>query len=88
MATAALEILSSGQYTIHSHKETDEFGETTSDGMNNMILWMCALMAQLSHEWGVIERRLWWFCEWSGGKISNVFDVLQKYLKWQPLAEY
>ena len=37
---------------------------------------------------GVIERRLWWFCEWSGGKISNVFDVLQKYLKWQPLTEY
>ena len=38
VTTAALEILSSGQYTIHSHKETDEFGETTSDGMNNMIL--------------------------------------------------
>ena len=56
MATAALEILSSGQYTIHSHKETDEFGETTSDGMNNMILWMCALMAQLSHEWGWLKE--------------------------------
>ena len=45
MATAALKILSSGQYTIHSHKETDEFGETTSDGMNNrfcecVLLWL------------------------------------------------
>ena len=45
MATAALEILSSGQYTIHSHKETDEFGKTTSDGMNNrfcecVLLWL------------------------------------------------
>ena len=45
MATAALEILSSGHYTIHSQKETDEFGETTSDGMNNrfceyVLLWL------------------------------------------------